>query len=80
MDERLAVLDATVARAADAFLADPLDVGVYARLVQAVMARRAYLNPPFPTPPPALDPLVATPAHVQEVELLDAGVADVLPR
>ena len=45
MDERLAALDRRVAEAADAWLADSRDTGVYARLVSAIEARSAYLHP-----------------------------------
>jgi len=44
MDERLARLDGLVAAAADAWLTDPLDAGVYSRLVRAVRERRAHLD------------------------------------
>lgn len=45
MDERLVPLDRRVAEAADAWLADSRDTGVYVRLVTAIEARRAYLHP-----------------------------------
>jgi hypothetical protein len=76
VDERLAALDDRVASAADAWLTDPRDVGVYARLVTAIEARRAYLRPQLPTDDePAAEPPVAVPAATQEDEVLD-GLAD----
>ena len=42
---QLAVLNRRVAEAADAWLTDPSDVGVYGRLVAAVTARRALVHP-----------------------------------
>lgn len=45
MDRSLATLDRHVAQAADAWLTDPRDAGVYARLVRAIEARRRYLHP-----------------------------------
>lgn len=50
VDERAADLDRRVAEAADAWLADPRDVGVYGRLVAAIEARRIYLQPGLFTP------------------------------
>ena len=44
MDRALVLLDARVADAAEAWLTDPRDSGVYARLVAAVTERRAYLD------------------------------------
>lgn len=41
-DPALALLDARVAEAAEAWLTDPRDVGVYERLLAAVAARRAH--------------------------------------
>ena len=59
VDERAADLDRRVAEAADAWLADPRDVGVYGRLVAAIEARRVYLQPglftPSTTPSPTAD-------------------------
>ena len=79
MDERLAVLSERVAAAADAWLTDPQDLGVYGRLVHAIRERRAYLNPtldehayePGATPPD--EPL--PPIEMQPDEVLD-GLAD----
>jgi hypothetical protein len=42
---QVAALNERVAEAADAWLVDPRDVGVYGRLVAAIEARRAWLNP-----------------------------------
>ncbi|HKG49482.1 MAG TPA: hypothetical protein VKB14_03520 [Actinomycetales bacterium] len=46
MDDHLALIDARVAEAAEAWLNDPRDTDVYARLVLAVRARRQYLEAP----------------------------------
>jgi hypothetical protein len=72
VDEQLAAQDARVAAAADAWLTDPLDTGIYGRLVLAVRDRRAYLDgtldatlddgtpddPDDPAPPPPAPALV----------------------
>ena len=50
MDQVLVLLDARVAEAAEAWLTDPRDVGVYARLVAAVQDRRRHLSPPDDVP------------------------------
>jgi hypothetical protein len=68
VDERLVALDRAVAQAADAWLAAPVDWRVYARLVEAVEARRAYLQPQLENPPPP--PPVVAPA-TQPDEVLD---------
>jgi hypothetical protein len=44
-DRHAAWLDRRVAEAAEAWLTDPRDPGVYARLVAALADRRAYLQP-----------------------------------
>jgi len=44
--DHLALIDARVAEAAEAWLNDPYDAAVYARLVLAVRARREYLEGP----------------------------------
>lgn len=44
-DARAAVLARHVAEAADAWLRDPLDAGVYERLVAATLAWRAHTRP-----------------------------------
>lgn len=75
MDERLAALDRRVAAAADAWLTDPRDTGVYGRLVAAIEARRAYLNPPLDEDPREVEPVAAPPAVEQDEEVLD-GLAD----
>ena len=75
VDERLAAINERVAAAVDAWLADPRDGNVYSRMVAAVEARRAYLQPPLPDLPPEPDPPVPTPEHVQDDEALD-GLAD----
>jgi len=71
MDERLAALDRRVAAAADAWLIDPRDVGVYGRLVAAIEARRAYLNPPLGEEPREVEPVVAPPSAEQDDEVFD---------
>ena len=71
MDERLATLDRRVAAAADAWLADPRDTGIYGRLVAAIEARRAYLNPPLDEDPHEVESVAAPPATEQEDEVLD---------
>lgn len=70
MDERLAALDRRVAEAADAWAADCLDTGVYSRLMAAILARRAYLNPllELGQAPEAPTPV---PEHLQDDEVLD---------
>src|SRR4051794_24725333 len=50
MDRALVLLDARVAEAAEAWLTDPRDAGVYGRLVTAVQARRRSLTPPAAVP------------------------------
>jgi hypothetical protein len=60
MDQILVLLDARVADAAEAWLADPRDAGVYARLVAAIGERRRHLDAaaaatPEPTEHPADD-------------------------
>lgn len=71
MDERLAALDRRVAAAADAWLADPRDIGVYGRLVAAIEVRRAYLNPPLDEDPREVESVAVLPAAEQEDEVLD---------
>src|SRR5215213_10091551 len=44
VDVRQVLLDARVAEAAEAWLSDPQDVGVYARLVAAIEERRRHLR------------------------------------
>lgn len=74
MDERRAQLERRVAEAFDAWLSDPRDTGVWARLVSAAMARRRYLQPELPDDPP-----VPIPAVEQPDELLDElGAGDVV--
>lgn len=75
MDEHLAQLNRHVAAAADAWLTDPRDAGVYGRLVAAIEVRRRYLNPELDEPvdvdesgPPVGD--------VDEEEVLDDLVGD----
>lgn len=53
MDEQVAQLSERVAAAADAWLTDPRDSGIYARLVDAMAARRRYLHPPLDNDPDA---------------------------
>jgi hypothetical protein len=48
VDPLLVLLDARVADAADAWLSDPRDPGVYARLIAAVEDRRVHLRPGTP--------------------------------
>jgi hypothetical protein len=45
MDDRDVLLSRRVADAADAWMRDPRDAQIYGRLVDAVLARRAYLQP-----------------------------------
>jgi hypothetical protein len=62
-DDAPARLDRRVAEAADAWLTDPRDTGVYARLVAAVTERRAALDaPPRPVEPEAEVAVVPDPA------------------
>lgn len=49
MDEYLAHLSHQVAAAADAWLTDPHDSGVYVRLVRAIEAYLHYRQPQLPT-------------------------------
>jgi hypothetical protein len=82
VDERLAAINERVAAAVDAWLTDPRDGNVYQRLIAAVEARRAYLNPPLPDAPPEPDPPIPTPEAVQDDEALDEladGAAAVRP-
>lgn len=51
MNDRLTAINADVAAAADAWLNDPLDAGIYARLVTALRTRRTVLSGPELTPP-----------------------------
>ena len=67
----MAAIHERVAAAVDAWLADPRDGNVYQRMVGAVEARRAYLQPPLPDLPPEPDPPVPTPEHLQDDEALD---------
>ena len=50
MDEHLSQLEHRVSAAADAWLTDPRDTQIYVRLVAAIEARHAYLNPQLPAP------------------------------
>lgn len=50
--------DWEVAAAADAWLSEPRDTVVYARLVAAIERRRAFLNPTLPQPDPVDAPEV----------------------
>jgi hypothetical protein len=64
VDETPGSLDARVAAAADAWLADPQDVEVYRRLVTAVRERRAHLDGAVAgrsTPSPALPAAASDP-------------------
>ena len=79
MDERLAALDRRVAEAADAWAADSLDTGVYSRLITAIVARRAYLNPLLELGQVPQSPAPA-PEHLQDDEVLDeVGAPDPRP-
>lgn len=85
VDERLAALNDRVASAADAWLADPHDVGVHGRLVRAVRERHAYLHPtldqevydpgtalqPTPLPPERSAAEAPPPTQEQPDEVLD---------
>ena len=88
VDERLAALSERVAAAADAWLVDPQDTGVYARLVRAIRERRVYLHPTLDTTAAAdgettpsdesmreVESPLVTPPHDQADEVLD-GLAD----
>lgn len=70
MDERLRQLNHAVAAAAEAWLSDPCDIGVYSRLVTAIVTRRSYLNPPLPVS--ELDISGPPIGAVTDEELLDA--------
>lgn len=60
-DGTSARLSAAVARAADAWLTDPLDVQVYKRLVDSTLRWRAYTSEhPAPAGPPSPHPGSAT--------------------
>lgn len=70
MDDRDVTLSRRVADAADAWMRDPRDAQIYGRLVNAVLARRAYLQPrldlsadePGAEPTEVLDGLAGEPA------------------
>src|SRR4051794_28175242 len=53
--ERRAAINERVAAAVDAWLAAPRDGNVSQRIVAAIEARRAYLQPPLPDLPPEPD-------------------------
>jgi hypothetical protein len=75
MDPHAAWLDRRVAEAADAWLSDPRDAGVYARLVAAIAERRAYLQPRLDQPAAGdqeSDELPGMPAGVRLGDLLGA--------
>jgi len=55
VDDQLGMHDGRVAAAADAWLADPEDVGVYGRLVSAVRDRRVYLRTAHHRPSGVID-------------------------
>ena len=79
MDERLAALDRRVAEAADAWAADCLDTGVYSRLIAAILARRAYLNPLLELGQTPQNP-TPVPERLQDDEVLDeVGAPDPRP-
>ncbi|WP_426563643.1 hypothetical protein ACPPVT_20715 [Angustibacter sp. McL0619] len=63
MDRILVLLDARVAEAAEAWLADPRDAGVYARLVAAIGERRRHLDAAASPAEPEVD-LPAEPSDV----------------
>ncbi|GAB3689982.1 hypothetical protein [Angustibacter aerolatus] len=80
MDERLVLLDARVAEAAEAWLTDPRDAGVYARLVAAVEARRAHLHPAEPVDPvDAQDLEVPGDDDHEDPDAIEPDVPDVEP-
>lgn len=70
MDRHAGWLEHRVAEAADAWLTDPQDVAVYARLVAAVHERRAYLWPRLDQTPAGQEQLLEPPAGVRVGDLL----------
>ena len=83
MDPHLALIDARVAEAAEAWLNDPRDAGVYARLVVAVRARRRYLDgavgpvaaESVDTEPVETEPVETEPVDTEPVETEPADAA-----
>jgi len=73
--------DRAVAAAADAWLSEPRDTVAYQRLVDAVLRRRAWLQPTLDEAPDVDDvPMAATgPRHDEGSELLDELGADRAP-
>ena len=73
--------DRAVAAAADAWLSEPRDTVAYQRLVDAVLRRRAWLQPTLDEAPGVDDvPMAATePRHDDGPELLDELGADRAP-
>ena len=78
MNDRLTSIDGDVAAAADAWLNDPLDTGIYGRLVAAVGARRAALQTPDPAGV-APGGEVAAEVEPDEVHLTDEDHRSVRP-
>lgn len=79
VDERLNSINADVAAAADAWLKDPLDAGIYGRLVAAVAERKMVLRPTGATPVSTIEvPMVET-AEPDEVMLTDEDHGSVRP-
>jgi len=75
VDQHLAQLSHQVATAADAWLTDPRDSGVYVRLVRAIEAYRHYRQPELPAAESEVDLSGPPVGRVDEEELLD-GLAD----
>ncbi len=74
IDPALALLNERAAEAADAWLTDPQDAGVYGRLLAAVAERRAHLRGLAPVP---LDPVAATVDRGDVVQADDDSDAEV---
>jgi hypothetical protein len=70
VDRHAAWLDHRVAEAADAWLTDPQDAAVYARLVTAVRERRAYQRPRLDQPPAGQEQLLEPAAGIRLGDLL----------
>ena len=76
MDEHLAKLSHQVVAAADAWLTDPRDSGVYVRLVKAIEAYRHYRQPQLPTEQPEVDLSGPALGRLDKDEVLDGLGAD----
>lgn len=82
MDDDAATLAERVAAAADAWLRDPLDAGVYRRLVDAVLAWRSITRPQLDLIAPAPGATTEHTSHAEPQALRGvlADVADELRR